>query len=210
MEVEIIRHPLPVYLLRETLEADFEHGRIFWKPRGLHWFGGARPDVDCRRWNAYYPGLEAFTHKNTRGYHVGQIRYAACGAYNYRRARVIFALKHGKYPTPTVDHIDRKRDNDAICNLREADVKLQIQNRNPRARRRDPPIKPVSEPKVVGVRWHERDRRWQASISFLGDDVHLGQFSNRTEAIASRKAAEKVVRKLADASPEKLKRLLAK
>jgi hypothetical protein len=49
----------------------------------------------------------------------------------YPRARLIFLIEHGRWPVPTVDHINRIRDDDRIVNLREASHSEQLRNRAP-------------------------------------------------------------------------------
>jgi hypothetical protein len=43
-----------------------------------------------------------------------------------------------------------------------------------------------------GVFWHKRDYRWVAQIKHNQKQIHLGYFATTEEAIAARKAAEKL------------------
>lgn len=44
---------------------------------------------------------------------------------------------------------------------------------------------------ILGVRWHSRIHKWQASIGFKGKTYHLGYYSDISDAERARKAAEK-------------------
>ncbi|OLU44523.1 hypothetical protein [Faecalibaculum rodentium] len=42
-----------------------------------------------------------------------------------------------------------------------------------------------------GVSWKEKDKRWEASISYHGKRMYLGYFEDLDDAITARKAAER-------------------
>ena len=46
----------------------------------------------------------------------------------YRRAHLVFLYHHGRLPKPVCDHINRKRDDDRIENLREVSVLENARN----------------------------------------------------------------------------------
>lgn len=41
-----------------------------------------------------------------------------------------------------------------------------------------------------GVRWNEKDGRWEAAITFNGERQYLGQYTDKQDAIQAREAAE--------------------
>jgi hypothetical protein len=51
--------------------------------------------------------------------HAGYWRIKIDGR-TYRRGRLAWFCVTGRWPLPEIDHINRKRDDDRICNLREA------------------------------------------------------------------------------------------
>ena len=42
----------------------------------------------------------------------------------------------------------------------------------------------------VGVAWNKRDRRWQATIGFRGENIYLGNYQIFDDAVRARKEAE--------------------
>lgn len=43
---------------------------------------------------------------------------------------------------------------------------------------------------IKGVSWHNRDKKWQASIALKGKTIYLGQFNKLEKAAQARKEAE--------------------
>lgn len=43
---------------------------------------------------------------------------------------------------------------------------------------------------VTGVVWHERDKQWQARITYNNKVIYLGGYKNKEDAIKARKEAE--------------------
>jgi hypothetical protein len=68
----------------------------------------------------------------------------------YRRARLAFLWAYGRWPTPTVDHINRKRTDDRLENLREATPGQQGRNKG-YSTRRNAGI--YERPSLRGPRW---------------------------------------------------------
>lgn len=64
-------------------------------------------------------GNEAGAILNARGKNKRYWQVRVFGA-TFKRSRVIFAMAHGRWPEPCVDHIDGDSLNDSIANLREA------------------------------------------------------------------------------------------
>jgi len=57
-------------------------------------------------------------------------RYIKINKKRYRAGRLAFFYINKKFPELTIDHINRNRDDDRICNLREADYSTQNKNRS--------------------------------------------------------------------------------
>ena len=91
---------------------------------------------ECRKHFYYKDGVIYWKHcffKNLvgkeAGYRLPQNRHRICFKYkDYFRSRVVFLYHHGRWPEPTVDHINRDTLDDRIENLREAT--LSVQNKN--------------------------------------------------------------------------------
>jgi hypothetical protein len=136
---------------------------------GLHLWWRERPSsiVDISK--------PAGTIDSSRGY-----RRIKVNGKIYSAHRLIWLFVHGTWPRHQIDHIDHDRLNNRIENLR--DTKENALNQ--------------STPKnnssgVVGISWHKRCKKWQASITVSGKLVHLGVFTRKDDAIQARKEAER-------------------
>jgi hypothetical protein len=101
----------------------------------------------------------------------------------YRAHRLAWLYVYGTWPEGQLDHINRNRSDNRISNLREVTNKQNHQNRS------KPSNNTSGHP---GVSWHKRDSKWLSSIRHNYKKTHLGYFTNIEDAIAARKAAEKL------------------
>lgn len=99
----------------------------------------------------------------------------------YYLHRLAFLYMEGYLPENMVDHINRIRDDNRWCNLREVSNQCNIRNSN---QRND------TTSGVKGVSWHKEDNRWQAQICIMNKKYHFGSFIDLSEAVAHRLAAE--------------------
>jgi hypothetical protein len=97
--------------------------------------------------------------------------------------RIAWALTHGAWPTDQIDHIDGDPSNNRISNLR--DVSNAENGRNQK-------LRVDSSTGVTGVYWHKASGKWHASIYAGERQIHLGLHENKADAVAARKAAEKL------------------
>ena len=113
---------------------------------------------------------------NSNGY-----RYVWVNGKDYNASRLAFLYIRGYFPENQVDHINRVRDDDRWCNLRE--VSQQCNSRNT-----GNPCTNTSG--VKGVDWVKRAGKWRARIKGNGKSKSLGYHADFTEAVAHRLAAE--------------------
>ena len=99
----------------------------------------------------------------------------------YLAHRLAILYTYDRWPTGTVDHIDRCRDHNWLRNLREATMAAQGRNKG-RDRRN------VSG--VAGVYWNVTEGKFHAQVSVCGKHRHLGFFTDKLEAACHRYAAE--------------------
>ena len=86
----------------------------------------------------------------------------------------------GIFPIDQVDHGNHIRSDNRWSNLSEATYASNSKNKS-KAKN--------NTSGVTGVRWNKRDKRWVARIKVNGKQLHLGNFKNKTDAIAARLAA---------------------
>lgn len=107
----------------------------------------------------------------------------------YKVHRIAFAIMKGRWPTPTVDHINRNKSDNRWCNLREASYSEQSKNH---------PIHKITSKcnkyGVAGVSWLPRLKKWQVTIAGIGvkKQMYLGMYSSLNEAVSVRLKAEKL------------------
>ena len=85
-------------------------------------------------------------------------------------------MAHGTWPTHFLDHINGVRNDNRLCNLREATQAENVRNRG---------VQSDSVSQVKGVRWDARWRKWQARITVSRKQKHLGYFNTIEDAAAA-------------------------
>jgi hypothetical protein len=99
----------------------------------------------------------------------------------YFAHRLVFLYHFGYLPENEVDHIDKCRANNRIENLREVSKSCNLRNSTQQNQ---------TSSGVKGITWYKRDQKWQAQIKVNNISKHLGIYSDFTEAVAHRLAAE--------------------
>lgn len=100
---------------------------------------------------------------------------------SYYAHRLAFLYASGRFPLYTVDHINGNKLDNAMLNLR--DVPQSENNKNARKRYNN-------SSGHSGVAWSKPQKKWYAQIGGEKNRKFLGLFSELSEAIAVRKAAE--------------------
>jgi len=91
----------------------------------------------------------------------------------YKAHRIAWLITHGKWPEGQIDHINRIRDDNRLCNLR--DVSQEVNQWNTVARSNN-------KTGIKGVRWNARLSKYTADIRFGGRTVTLGVFTDAEHA----------------------------
>lgn len=159
---------IDIDLLRQLLVYEPETGELRWLERPLSMFPSRNAQAV---WNGRYAGKLAFT-ADSRGYRYGNIFNR-----KFKAHRVAWALHHGAWPDGDIDHINGKRADNRMANLRVVD-RLQ-NNRNLR-------LRASSASGVSGVAWDKFKRRWIVSVGRR----YIGSFIDLEEAATARRAAE--------------------
>lgn len=97
--------------------------------------------------------------------------------------RLAWLYIHGSWPTDQIDHINRNRSDNRIANLRDVSSRQNLQNAGKRSN---------NTSGCPGVSWYKQNSKWVAQITHNYKHTHLGYFTDIEEAIAARKAAEKL------------------
>lgn len=97
---------------------------------------------------------------------------------SYTAQRLAWLYVHGDWPAGVIDHVNRVRNDNRICNLRCISYSQNSLNTE----------YTTSKTKTRGVTYRPP---WRAVIQVNGKRKNLGDFYTFEEAVAARKAAEK-------------------
>lgn len=98
----------------------------------------------------------------------------------YLAHRLAWLYVHGEFPKNETDHINHKRDDNRICNLRDVTQVENFQNKT---------MNKANKSGFNGILWVEKDKRWCVQIGFNGRTKYLGYFKDIEDAIQCRKEA---------------------
>lgn len=101
----------------------------------------------------------------------------------YLKHRLIWLLVNGYNPENQIDHINRIKTDNRLCNLREVNNSCNVRNTGNQKNN-------LSGVKGVIKRDGVKGSKWVASISFDRKPRHLGTHDSLIEAVAHRLAAE--------------------
>lgn len=138
--------------LKDRLSYDAETGFFYWvKP--TH--------------GAVSPGKKA----GSRHY-SGYIKLMVNGKL-YQGHRLAWFYTHGTWPNHQIDHINGVRDDNRLCNLREATRSENLQNKKKYRN---------NSSGLVGVSWHKITGKFSAYIRVNNRQIHLGLYDTPEEA----------------------------
>jgi hypothetical protein len=161
-------------MLRQLLRYEPKTGLLFWLPRPLELFPDERA---MKSWNTHFADARAFLFQENHGYMSGKVFRKT-----YRAHRVVWAIVNGKWPEGHIDHINGNRADNRIENLRDV---TRISNQ------RNQKLSCKNTSGYAGVRHYPKRNKWSARIRINNrQDIYLGMFSSKDEAIAARKKAE--------------------
>ena len=127
MSINLAKNEITIDVIKKLIHADFESGKMFWKPRGLDWYYDERGEsyavAKMKRFETRCSGKEALNTLDSRGFKRGHILR------NYFKAhRVIFAMRWGYWPKQ-IDHKNGDNSDNRISNLIECDTIMNNRNR---------------------------------------------------------------------------------
>ncbi len=99
----------------------------------------------------------------------------------HKAHRLAWLIETGDWPRGQIDHINRQRADNRFANLRDATPLDNSRNRSP---------SPGNKSGVVGVA--ASGSKWTAYIGVNNRTLHLGRFTELSEAVAARRDAERI------------------
>lgn len=111
----------------------------------------------------------------------GYVRIKVLGS-SYKAHRLAWFYTYGSWPESEIDHINGKRSDNRISNLRLATPTQNSRNRK---------AKPNTKAGLKGASWHAARGKWQARIRVGGKSLFLGNFSTAEDASAAYSSAAK-------------------
>lgn len=147
----VMRDDIAVERLRSLLRYEAETGLLYWKVSG-----GSKS-----------AGSVAGTLREQ-----GYVNICMGGRF-YRAHRLAFAIYYGRWPVGEIDHINRIKNDNRICNLRECTKSENGKNK---------PVFKNSSSGIRGVGWDKHRKQWRASIYQGGKKISLGRFSTAEQA----------------------------
>ena len=142
----------------------------------------------------YDPETGIFTRKVSTAHRIKVGDVAGCSngdgylrirlqSQRYQAHRLAWLYVYGEWPEDQIDHINRNRSDNRIANLREVTHKQNHQNKSKRS---------DNTSGHPGAYWDKQSAKWRAQIRHNQKLIHLGHFATIEEAVAARKAAEKL------------------
>lgn len=169
----------PASLLHELLSYDPETGEFVWKTRRPDHFAPTlrrTAEWQCRWWNKRFADTAAGS-RDPNGYVLIRVN-----GIDYRAHRLAWVMSYST-DLEFIDHINGNRSDNRIANLRSVSHSGNTKN----AKRRGDNLSGVT-----GVSFFRPKGTWRARINHNGRTILLGYFRTYDEAVAARKAAEKV------------------
>lgn len=153
-----------VDFLKSILKYDAETGVFAYvKSRGRHQVGDAAGFISSKS-----------TH-NGGGYRIIAIREGEARK-EYAAHRLAWFFVFGVWPKNQLDHINMKRDDNRIVNLREATRSQNCANKNAQSN---------NSSGFKGVSFHKRSQRWRADLHVDGEPLFLGLHDSASSAVSA-------------------------
>jgi hypothetical protein len=114
---------------------------------------------------------------NGQGYYTVKINGTS-----YRVHRLIWLYVHGNFPDKYIDHKNRVRNDNRLCNLRDVNTTDNAQNIS---------LPSHNKSGHIGVSWIKSHNCWTVFVKVNKKNKWLGYYKNLDDAVAVRKAGEK-------------------
>ena len=101
---------------------------------------------------------------------------------SYSVHRLIWLYVHGNFPDKYIDHKNRIRNDNRLCNLRDVNTTDNAQNIS---------LPSHNKSGYIGVSWIKSHNCWTVYVKVNKKNKWLGYYKNLDDAIAARKEGEK-------------------
>lgn len=91
----------------------------------------------------------------------------------YQAHRLAWLMHYGDFPSTYLDHINRNKTDNRICNLREVSNGENCKNVG---------VRKSSSSGYTGVSWHKAANKWNARIMVNWKRINLGLFESKEDA----------------------------
>ena len=162
---------IPAKKLRDLFE--IRDGVLFWRERPRSDFRGG---AGWHNFNRQFAGQIAGTRTKE-----GRLNIKINGQ-DYKRARIVWALHNGCWPTSQIDHKNGDVSDDRIENLRPATAQQNAQNRSHTTN---------NSSGFMGVTYHKQTGKWWARITLAGKTQSLGLHHTIPDALTVVKEARR-------------------
>jgi len=116
-------------------------------------------------------------YEDAKGYWV----HTASGKKSIKQHRYIWEKANGPIPDGMqIDHINGKRDDNRLSNLRVVSHRENAQNAK---------LHIHNKSGVTGVRWNKQRGKWHSQIQASGKQITLGRYDDWFEAVCARMSA---------------------
>jgi len=147
--------------VKKLFHYDAESGMLIWR------FGNGR---NVKPW-------QEVTAKNGNGYYTAKIH-----GKSYLAHRLAWLYVHGSFPNKYIDHKNRIRNDNRLCNLRDVNTTDNAQNIS---------LPNHNKSGYIGVSWIKSHNCWTVYVKVNKKNKWLGYYKNLDDAVAARKAGEK-------------------
>ena len=166
--------------VRKLVDYNPKTGELFWRKRDISLFsnGKVSPNRAMRTWNTKHAGKQ-ITAKTGDGYI--EVCISVGGRQAHAGHRLAWCHYYGAWPNGVIDHMNGKKSDNRIDNLRDCTPSENGRNRNPGTNNKSGRL---------GVYFCKLKQRWRANMKIHGKVHHLGYFRSIEDAEAARAVAE--------------------
>jgi len=137
------------------------------------------PETGDFRWKVAGKNTVGIGHIAGTMHHSGY-RHIKVGNVRFSSQRLAWLFHTGEWPKENIDHINTKKSDNRICNLREASFSQNGFNM---------PMMPYNTSGFKGVSFSSREKRYRAQITAYGKRHYLGLFDDPKDAAEAYKSA---------------------